>query len=106
MNRNPKAGDIIQIGTKRVEHLVIDGGGRVEGDTRAGCTYEWFAAVPANQIDPITGAVDGNKEKTYYTQCVGADYPITPLESIRLLATAKFKKVVTVQYLIGKVKDV
>ena len=106
MNRNPKSGDIVQIGSKRVEHLVVQHGTETEGDHRAGCTYTYFFAVPANKVDPVTGAIDGSKVKKYYTMCVGASYPITPLEDIRLLASAKFKKVVTVEYFVSKVKDV
>lgn len=106
MNRNPKLGDIIQIGTKRVEHLVTGGGQTVEGDNRAGCVYDWFTAVAANKVDAITGAIDGSKEKKYMTMCVGASYPVTPLEEIRLLATAKVKRVETVTYYASKIKSV
>lgn len=106
MNRNPHPGDLVYIGKKKVEYLVIDGGHTVEGDNYAGCTYDWFTAVRSTVSDPITGAIDGSKAKKYYTAAAGISFPITPLTEIQLVGVAKFKTVTTVQHFITKVKDV
>jgi hypothetical protein len=106
MNRNPKTGDLIYIGKKKVEYLVLEGGRAVEGDNYAGCSYDWFTAVRATVSNPITGAIDGSKGKKYYTMVAGASYPVTPLAEIQLVGTAKFKTVTTVEHFITKIKDV
>lgn len=105
MTRNPEAGDIIRINGKKGELLVTEAGVTVEGDNHAGATFTWFNAVGMKTADPITGAIDGSKEKKYYTMVSGIDYPVTPLSDIHLVATAKFKKEVTVKYFIKKVKE-
>ena len=106
MNRNPQPGDLIYIGKKKVEYLVTGAGHTVEGDNYAGCTYDWFTAVRSTVSDPVTGAIDGSKEKKYYTIVAGASYPVTPLAEIQLVGTAKFKTVTTVEHFITKVKDI
>lgn len=105
MNRNPVKGDLIYIGNKKVEYLVTDAGHTVEGDNYAGCTYDWFTAVKSTVADPITGAINGNKEKKYYTMAGGANVPLTPLSELTLVGTAKVKTVTNVQHFITKIKD-
>lgn len=105
MNRNPTAGDIIRIEGKKGELLVTEsatvfGASLAPGEPM----HIWFTAVGMKTTDAITGAIDGSKEKKYYTEQVGAN-PATPLSDITLIATAKFKKEVKTTYFVKKIKE-
>ena len=105
MNRTPKQGDLIYIGKKNVEYLVVDNGcGTQWGD------FAWFNAVRSTAADPLTGNIDGDKVKTYITDggslSRSGSIKITPLAQLQLVGNAKFKKTTKVTYTITKIKSV
>lgn len=108
MNRLPTVGDIVLVGRKQLLVIEakldeIDGPGMLLG------TVYWFKGVPISDTEMMKGGaiVDG-KPVTIYTQITGeikfTDGTVaTPLSTIQLVGTAKFKP--RTEYIVTNIKE-